>query len=70
MTDWDTTYLNKGMPKPTDLRDLMPDPYGHFDRLADERIDRIVAWVVRGITVLVAIGIALAAWTVYERLLP
>jgi len=70
MTDWDIAYLNKGMPKPSRLDHLYPDCFGHLDRLDDERIDRIVAWAVRGITTLVAIGIALAAWIVYERWLP
>jgi len=58
------------MRAPTKLETLYPDCFGHLDRLDDERINRIANWIVRGITALVAIGIALAAWTVYERLLP
>jgi hypothetical protein len=48
------------MKAPTNTDKLFPDCFGHLDRLDDDRIDQAVCWLVRGITTLVAIGMAAA----------
>ena len=67
MTDWDITYLNKGMPKPTNTDTLYPDCFGSIERLEDEKWTKAVTWIVRVITTLIAIGMAVSAWTFYQQ---
>ena len=60
MTDWDKAYI-KGTLRPTNLGDYYPDTFGHFDRIADDRLEQRIKWVARTITAMAAMfGLYLA----------
>ncbi len=65
MTDWDEYYLMK---KPTDLSDLYPDIYGHFDKLEDERFQRIMKRIVWVATAAIAATLIVAGLYVYDQI--
>ncbi len=66
MTDWDQLYMS--MRKPTDLKDLYPDPYGHFDELEDTHFERIVKYVVWGITTVFAFILVITSAYLYTQI--
>ena len=55
------------MRKPTDTRDLYPSGVTDLDRLIDERIDRLAAWIFLALVALASLGLATFCLTAYHH---
>lgn len=55
------------MRKPTDTRDLYPSGVTDLDRLIDERIDRLAAWIFPALATLAAVGVATLGMDAYHH---
>ena len=50
---WNNAYT-RGTLRPTNLDNLYPDTFGHFDRIANDRLEQRIKWVARTITAMAA----------------
>jgi len=66
MTEWDVVYMKK----PTNLDDLYPDPWGHFDTLEDEKMLKAVTFFARIISAFFGAGLIMLLYKLWEWLHP